>query len=207
MRKKIKIAYLLAHFFKNYVVRIFSFFSGPINLVLIAVCAVSIGYSIWTEIKQRRTVDKPDKTTKPGKRVAALGAMIVSTAVFAYIWMAGDGEAYAFPRLIGIMMLALATVLFVEAVRTWGRKKLGSSLVEWSDIWPGLAMLAVYLLCLNYLGFYLSSLLLFVGITGVYSLSLDQKALIRIGAVALIFVAIIYALFNKALLVTTPGLW
>ena len=183
------------------------FFTGPINLVLIAVCAVSVGYSIWTEIKQRRNVDNADKTSKPGKRVAALGAMLVSSLVFIYIWLAGDGEAYAFPRLIGIMMLALATVLFVEAVRTWGRKKLGSSLVEWADIWPGLAMLVVYLICLNYLGFYLSSLLLFVGITGVYSANLDQKALVRIGAVALIFVAIIYALFNQALLVTTPGLW
>ncbi|HCH23570.1 MAG TPA: C4-dicarboxylate ABC transporter permease, partial [Oceanospirillaceae bacterium] len=54
------------------------FFSGPINLVLITVCAVSIGYSIWTEIKQRRNVDKADKTAKPGKRVAVLGAIIVS---------------------------------------------------------------------------------------------------------------------------------
>ncbi|HCH23569.1 MAG TPA: hypothetical protein DE179_04665, partial [Oceanospirillaceae bacterium] len=125
--------------------------------------------------------------------------MIVSTAVFAYIWLAGEGEAYAFPRLIGIMMLALASVLFVEAIRTWGRKKLGSSLVEWNDIWPGLAMVVTYLVCLNYLGFYLSSLLLFMGITGVYSSSLDQKTIMRIGAVALIFVAVIYALFNQAL--------
>ncbi|MCP4790539.1 MAG: C4-dicarboxylate ABC transporter permease [Gammaproteobacteria bacterium] len=183
------------------------FMAGSINVVLITVCAVSIGYSIWTEIKQRRGAEKSVQTTQPGKRVAALGALLVSIAICAYIWAAGDGEAYAFPQLVGGMMLALAGLLFFDAVRTWGRKKLGSSLVEWVDIWPGLVMVAVYLACLNYLGFYLSSLVLFIAMTGVYSLNVEQKTLIRMGTVALIFVVIIYMLFNKALLVSTPGLW
>ena len=57
------------------------FMTGSINLVLIVVCLVSIGYSIWVEVKQRRKVADDLKRSMPGSRVAAVGAVMVSVLV------------------------------------------------------------------------------------------------------------------------------
>ena len=183
------------------------FLLGPINSVLILICVVSIGYSIWTEIKQRRNTSAEAKTTKPGKRVAAVGAFLVASAIFIYIWLTGDGEAYKFPLLVGGMMLVLSAILLFETIRTWGRRKIAINLVEWRDIWIGMLLLFVYLLCLNSLGFYLSSVLFFGALVALYSGQLDKTTALRIASVTVVFVCIIYILFNKVLLVSTPGFW
>lgn len=181
------------------------FFSGTINMILIAACAISIAYSIWVEIKQRRQVATEDKTTRPGKRVSAIGAMLISL-VIVYAVMQGEGEAYAFPQLVAWLMLVLSAVLLFEAIRTWTRKKFALDLVEWSTIAVGIGCVVAYLLVLQWLGFYLASGLLFVALAGYYSFSEERKDYLRVIIVAAIFMTVMYGLFSVGLRVTTPGL-
>ncbi len=181
------------------------FFTGTINVILITACAVSIGYSIWVEMKQRSKVKTEDKAVRAGKRVSAIGAMLIALVIL-YMVTQGDGEAYAFPQLVAWLMTALSALLLVEAIRTWTRKKFALDLVEWGQIAAGLIAIVAYLLVLELLGFYLASWLLFVAMAGLYSMSAERKDYIKVVVVALVFMTVMYGLFSVGLRVTTPGL-
>ena len=182
------------------------FFGGTINIILIIICIVSIGYSVWTELKQRNLLKESNDIIKPGKRVSAIGSMIIALIVLSMV-LAGEGEAYAFPKLVGWLMFILPAVLLADAIYTWQRKKFALDLVEWGHIAFGIMCIVGYLIVLNVLGFYLSSWLLFILLTGAYAKTKGRNKLVQIVVIATVFVGIMYALFNVLLKVTTPGLF
>ena len=181
------------------------FMTGAINLVLILVCLVSIGYSIWVEVKQRRLVALDLKRSAPGTRVAAVGAVLGSVLVLAMVMLEDGNVAYDFPFLLAILMLVFAVGLLVDVLRTWNRQKTGPGLVEWSDLVAGIAIIVGYMLLLQSAGFYLASWLGFAAIVIVYSANKKRDQIIRILWVSLCFMAVIYALFSLSLRVITPG--
>ena len=183
------------------------FMTGSINLVLIVVCLVSIGYSIWVEVKQRRKVADDLKRSMPGSRVAAVGAVMVSVLVLMMVLSANGSTAYDFPFLLAILLMVFAVVLFIDVLRVWDRQKSNGVLVEWSDLGAGIAIILGYLLVMPTIGFYLASWLGFNCIVLFYSAKKDRQQFTKTLWVSLCFIGVIYLLFSVSLRVVTPGWW
>ena len=183
------------------------FMMGSINLVLIFVCLVSIGYSIWVEVKQRRKVADDLKRSMPGSRVAAVGAVVVSLLVLIMVLSANGSTAYDFPFLLAALMMVFAVLLFIDVLRVWDRQKSNGVLVEWPDLGAGIAIILGYLLVMPTIGFYLASWLGFNCIVLFYSAKKDRQQFTKTLWVSLCFIAVIYLLFSVSLRVVTPGWW
>ena len=183
------------------------FMTGSINLVLIFVCLVSIGYSIWVEVKQRRKVADDLKRSMPGSRVAAVGAVVVSLLVLIMVLSANGSTAYDFPFLLAALMMVFAVLLFIDVLRVWDRQKSNGVLVEWPDLGAGIAIILGYLLVMPTIGFYLASWLGFNCIVLFYSAKKDRQQFTKTLWVSLCFIAVIYLLFSVSLRVVTPGWW
>ena len=183
------------------------FMTGSINLVLIVVCLVSIGYSIWVEVKQRRKVADDLKRSMPGSRVAAVGAVVVSLLVLIMVLSANGSTAYDFPFLLAVLLMVFAVVLFIDVLRVWDRQKSNGVLVEWPDLGAGIAIILGYLLVMPTIGFYLASWLGFNCIVLFYSAKKDRQQFTKTLWVSLCFIGVIYLLFSVSLRVVTPGWW
>ena len=183
------------------------FMMGSINLVLIFVCLVSIGYSIWVEVKQRRKVADDLKRSMPGSRVAAVGAVMVSLLVLIMVMSANGSTAYDFPFLLAVLLMVFAVLLFIDVLRVWDRQKSNGVLVEWPDLGAGIAIILGYLLVMPTIGFYLASWLGFNCIVLFYSAKKDRQQFTKTLWVSLCFIAVIYLLFSVSLRVVTPGWW
>ena len=183
------------------------FMMGSINLVLIFVCLVSIGYSIWVEVKQRRKVADDLKRSMPGSRVAAIGAVVVSLLVLIMVLSANGSTAYDFPFLLAVLLMVFAVLLFIDVLRVWDRQKSNGVLVEWPDLGAGIAIILGYLLVMPTIGFYLASWLGFNCIVLFYSAKKDRQQFTKTLWVSLCFIAVIYLLFSVSLRVVTPGWW
>ena len=183
------------------------FMTGSINLVLIFVCLVSIGYSIWVEVKQRRKVADDLKRSIPGSRVAAVGAVVVSLLVLIMVLSANGSTAYDFPFLLAVLLMVFAVLLFIDVLRVWDRQKSNGVLVEWPDLGAGIAIILGYLLVMPTIGFYLASWLGFNCIVLFYSAKKNRQQFTKTLWVSLCFIAIIYLLFSVSLRVVTPGWW
>ena len=183
------------------------FMMGSINLVLIFVCLVSIGYSIWVEVKQRRKVADDLKRSMPGSRVAAVGAVVVSLLVLMMVLSANGSTAYDFPFLLAVLLMVFAVLLFIDVLRVWDRQKSNGVLVEWPDLGAGIAIILGYLLVMPTIGFYLASWLGFNCIVLFYSAKKDRQQFTKTLWVSLCFIAVIYLLFSVSLRVVTPGWW
>ena len=183
------------------------FMMGSINLVLIFVCLVSIGYSIWVEVKQRRKVADDLKRSMPGSRVAAVGAVVVSLLVLIMVLSANGSTAYDFPFLLAVLLMVFAVLLFIDVLRVWDRQKSNGVLVEWPDLGAGIAIILGYLLVMPTIGFYLASWLGFNCIVLFYSAKKDRQQFTKTLWVSLWFIAVIYLLFSVSLRVVTPGWW
>ena len=183
------------------------FMTGSINLVLIFVCLVSIGYSIWVEVKQRRKVADDLKRSMPGSRVAAVGAVVVSLLVLIMVLSANGSTAYDFPFLLAVLLMVFAVLLFIDVLRVWDRQKSNGVLVEWPDLGAGIAIILGYLLVMPTIGFYLASWLGFNCIVLFYSAKKDRQQFTKTLWVSLCFIGVIYLLFSVSLRVVTPGWW
>jgi putative tricarboxylic transport membrane protein len=183
------------------------FMTGSVNLVLIFVCLVSIGYSVWVEVKQRRKVMPEPKRSITGTRVGALGAVMASLAVMSMVMSADGSQAYDFPFLLAVLMMLFAVLLLIDVLRTWDRQKSGPGLVEWSDLGAGIAVILGYLLLLQTAGFYSASWIAFTAIVLLYTNSINQQKIVRILWVSMSFMVAIYLLFSLSLRVITPGLF
>ena len=140
-------------------------------------------------------------------RLASGGILLVALWV-TYISFTGEPSgAFLFPRIIAVVMLVLAAWNFVRAI--FGISKIGDG-VSWElakTIAPGIAIVLIYIFLLaKFLGFYVSSLFAFVAIFAVYDPAPHSniKSWIKRIAVALVFMVIMYGLFNLLLKVQTP---
>ena len=183
------------------------FMTGSINLVLIFVCLVSIGYSIWVEVKQRRKVADDLKRSMPGSRVAAVGAVVVSLLVLIMVLSANGSTAYDFPFLLAVLLMVFAVMLLIDVLRVWDRQKSNGVLVEWPDLGAGIAIILGYLLVMPTIGFYVASWLGFNCIVIFYSAKKDRQQFTKTLWVSFCFIAVIYVLFSVSLRVVTPGWW
>lgn len=116
-------------------------------------------------------------------------------------------DAFLFPRLIAVVMLALAVWNFVRAALGVSKVGAGLSLQTAKAILPGIVVLVVYVFfAAKYLGFYLSSLIAFFILFSLYDPAshTDVRSWVKRIIISVLFMLVIYALFTLLLKVQTP---
>ena len=83
------------------------FFLGTINIVLVLICIVSVGYSVVAELKQRNSRQSSGIPVDEENLVAGISATVISVIVLAAVFLSGSGEAFFFPRLLAVLMTLL----------------------------------------------------------------------------------------------------
>jgi lysylphosphatidylglycerol synthetase-like protein (DUF2156 family) len=156
--------------------------------------------------------------------IVSLILLAGSIALYASLSLMEEPAAASFPRVVIVLMGCLGLVLIIQTVlarKGHARPVLQSNHVEDSGKTPKdsgtakrfpfrtlvvcFALIVVYFVVMEKLGFYLSAFLFFIILTfvlGRKDLTLHKGA-VRIG-IAFIFTAILFVLFNKLLVVQTP---
>ncbi len=132
-----------------------------------------------------------------GDVLAFAFALVATLASFA----GDDPAAYAFPRLVAVLMLVFCGVnLARRALTGFG----GEPALTWTlirKIAPGVAVFVVYLLVAQELGFYLAALLAFFAMSFLYSAHRRPGS---IGIVTGAVIAVLYLIFSVVLKVQVP---
>lgn len=196
------------------------FFTGPLNMLLIALIVVSVGYSFVMEIRTRRRTAAPAAADAPtdeptevpgGGRVPGIlptGAVLLLACVVAWFsFTAFPAEAFLFPRLIAVAFLGLAVWAFARTALGLARAGSGLTGALLMRLAPGLAVMVVQIFwAAKAVGFYTSSCIAFLVILSLY----DPAPRNRIGTwarqigITLAFMAAIFVLFDLLLQVQTP---
>jgi putative tricarboxylic transport membrane protein len=196
------------------------FFTGWINLVILALCVLSVLFGVISTIKEEK------KKTVICKRDFYVPVIILVLAVLLYTFAlkVNDPLSALFPGatlvIIGGLSLILLLQTTLESILVNRRKKEGNAEVlisrdnkQSADGYPftriatSMGMVLVYFFCLNTIGFYSSSFLFYLAFIFVFSP--DRKAFLKRPhisiAVPACFIAVIYALFNLVLKVSAPS--
>jgi len=134
-----------------------------------------------------------------------IAVLAVSAAMYAAS-ASGDGGGFEFPTLIALIMCALGAGMLIHALGP-GRRSSGkrSGSVPWGSILPGLALFVAYLFLMGWLGFFVTSFLVFVVIALLYAPgSPTAPAIARTAGVAGVFTATLYGVFVLLLQVQFP---
>lgn len=141
-----------------------------------------------------RMVRRPDG----GDAVIFLITLVVTLASF----LSDDPEAFFFPRLLAVSLVALCALRLglmfrpspPAAPTPAGELRLAA---------PALALIAVYLLAADVAGFYGSSGLIFFLLSGAYAQN-RWRGILKRAVLSLIVVAALYVVFAKVMGVQTP---
>lgn len=135
-------------------------------------------------------------------------AVLLLAIIVAWISFTHEAkDAFLFPRMISVAMLVLAAWNFIRAAIGIAKVGSGFSVGLLKTIAPGIVVMIVFIFFLaKLLGFYTASLITFVSIFSIYDPAshTDPKSWAKRIAVAVIFMAIMYGLFNLLLKVQTP---
>lgn len=156
--------------------------------------------------------------------IIALILLTGSIALYASLSLMEELAAASFPRVVIIIMGFLSLILLLQTVfiKHRGERPVlqsdrvanqadvskNSDIVKkfpFTTVVGCFLLMVIYLVVMEKLGFYLSAFLFFIAATfslGRKDLTL-RKGVVRIG-VAFIFMAVLFVLFNKLLLVQTP---
>ena len=156
-------------------------------------------------------------TGEPAPETAAAGrlqqAVAAAIVLVAACWIAfvsfdvEDPQPYLFPQLFSGVMVVLALIVVVRALRGVDRTAAGIGGRTFRNIAPGLAVMLFYVFGLaEWLGFYSAAFLAMLVLYSLYDPSPHRS--MRSWAVRLAvtagFVAVIYAVFAQGLKVHTP---
>ena len=142
------------------------------------------------------------------RMAGVLGASSGDLLVFAFALAAAiasfggdDPAAYAFPQLVSALMLIFCGVNLARTAMAGfaGAPALTVALIR--KIAPGVAVLVVYLLLAQDLGFYLSALLAFFAVSFLYS---AHRRPVVIGIVTAAVIGVLYLMFSVVLKVQVP---
>lgn len=140
-------------------------------------------------------------------RVAS-GAILAVALWVTYVSFTGEpSSAFLFPRIIATVMLVLSSWNFFRAITGVSKVGEGLSLAVAKTISPGSIVVLVHIFFMaKFLGFYVSSFIAFVAIYSLYDPAPHNvlKSWAKRALVALIFMVMMYGLFNLLLKVQTP---
>ncbi|MFT5258759.1 MAG: hypothetical protein ACI9J2_000957 [Saprospiraceae bacterium] len=141
------------------------------------------------------------------ERLSAVWAMLTAILLLASSFIGTDAEVYLFPRIAAVCIAVLAVVLVYTNIRiTPTAEQVSEQIFDWQALLPGLIVGVIYIICIEYVGFYASSFIAFCAITMLYGKrsTFDGRALLYKFSVAAIFLMVLYILFWKLLHVRTP---
>ncbi|MEJ2375491.1 MAG: tripartite tricarboxylate transporter TctB family protein [Pseudolabrys sp.] len=126
-----------------------------------------------------------------------------------YLYWAALGsdtpKAYFFPQMLALALAALGAIMLAGELRGGGKAQAAAIAIPWVKIWPGMLVLAVYMLLARQVGFYVSAWLIFVTIAIVYAPFAQRPAAIKRSApIATAFLAVLYLVFWTLLRVQLP---
>ena len=144
---------------------------------------------------------------KNREQITAVYALVVATLFMLLAFYNTDAEVYLFPRIIAVALAIFSVILFISNARNDRALSNDDTTDHYLRyIWPGLLVGIPYLILMETLGFYFSSLLAFLAIVLIYGkrrLS-DLKALTLKLSISICFMLILYLLFWQGLHVRTP---
>lgn len=181
------------------------FFTGPINIIIVLMCAASIAYGIYSGRKGER------KKMQAGKSDLVVSAVILGSTILVYTSMkARDPLTAIFPAATLIITGSLSLLLLIlSLVSMMAKGKPGEvSPVHFPFsriIVTGLLIIG-YLSVLNILGFYFTAFVFYLVFASIVALEreaifsrLHNKILTSV-----LFIFILYMLFKMLLKVQTP---
>ena len=138
--------------------------------------------------------------------IISLILLIGNIALYMSLGLMDEPRSVVFPRVVISIMIILSGLLLVQSLVIRKKPSSGSDKTyPFGRILFCFALIVVYFAFMESLGFYFSSFLFFVAVT--YALGRGdlsfRRGVVRIG-VSLVFMAVLYVLFNKLLLVQTP---
>ncbi|NIW24586.1 MAG: hypothetical protein GWN29_08495 [Gammaproteobacteria bacterium] len=137
-------------------------------------------------------------------RIAGIGALVLGVVLYA---LAGESEAYLFPRSIA---LAVGMLGLVIAGSTWTQLLRPAQTMlsvgrAWLKVLPALAVFIAYRLTMESIGFYVSAFAAFSLIVWIYAPEpVSSRAAAKRLGISAAFIAAIYVLFSVLLNVQTP---
>ncbi len=116
-------------------------------------------------------------------RTATLSCIVASLVTLIYAiasFYPQDAEVFLFPRIIAVLMAVLCVILWVNTITSAGSDE-PKRAPMFSGVLPGMGIGLVYLLVMETVGFYTSSLLAFTAIAVVYSgeKQIEVKSLLK----------------------------
>ena len=121
--------------------------------------------------------------------------------------LAGDSEAYLFPRIIAIVMAIIGLAILGSNVRKRHRSIPVSeqSRTAWFRIIPVIVLFLVYPWAMEAIGFYATGFAVFLAIVWIYAPEPDTIGIaVRRIAITFVFIITVFAIFSLLLDVQTP---
>ncbi len=183
---------------------LYYFFTGWLNIILILFSVASIVFGIFS-------AGRGGGKKRMGKADVGAAIVVLLSAVVIYSALhVRDHLSALFPVATLLAMGVLSVILLVQGVislrKKEGAEKAATPAYPFPRILLALVLIVIYLYLLNYLGFYLSSFvfyLIFISILMLSSKLLFERIHIRV-VVSVLFVVILYLLFNVLLKVSAP---
>jgi len=193
-------------------------FFRPISMVLIALCLISIGSTIWFQTRKKKdaeeeavcTVQEVPSDAKavrklPVDRLVTI-VFVVLSAILLFMTREFPAEVALFPRvaIIGIMILSVINLFMPKKNEVSGSYYLDAKLIKWF----GLILVAtlVYLYAIPVVGFYTVTFLYMLLLPGVFRSKLVSFKNMKLKdlVIAIFFCAMLYGIFTIFLSVPTP---
>ena len=137
-------------------------------------------------------------------RLVGLGATALGILLYA---LAGESDAYLFPRLIALAVAGLGVAILGSAFL--GGRSAPSSASDvtrsWASVVPVLVILVAYRWAMELVGFYTAAFAAFVVIVWLYAPEpMTARTAAKRVAISAAFVGVIFAIFSLLLRVQTP---
>ncbi len=144
---------------------------------------------------------------KVKENITATIAILIAIIALITSFVGTDAEVYLFPRIAAVIIAILAASLLIKVLKNRDTEEVMTSpLINWKTLWPCLVIGLIYLICLEIVGFYVSSFVAFFALVALYGKRhmFDRKrGLFKLG-IATIFMIVLFLLFWNLLNVRTP---
>ena len=144
---------------------------------------------------------------KVKENITAFISLLIGILAVITSFVSTDAEVYFFPRIAAVLISILAVGLRIQALMNRSTaKEMTTPLINWKTLWPALVIGLIYLICLEVVGFYISSFVAFFAIVALYGKRhfLDPKRGFFKLVVATLFMIVLFLLFWNLLHVRTP---
>jgi putative tricarboxylic transport membrane protein len=182
------------------------FFTGPINIIIVLMCAASIAYGIYSGRKGEK------KKMRAGKGDAIVAAVILLSAILIYSSLkARDPLTAIFPAatliITGSLSLLLLILSLVSMMAKRQPREVSPVHFPFSRVIVTGLLIIGYLYVLNILGFYFTAFVFYLVFASI--VALDREAIFSRPhnkvLTSVLFVFILYMLFKMLLKVQTPA--